>query len=320
MDYSASKLAGFCSDQSAIYKNLKPGTSCQYDYQCSCQRCEDYICRGAFAGDPCRTNVECSSNYFCGSVISQNLTWKFCIPAKKLNETCSSDWECQNQLICARTNSTDSTKCMTRWSLFEGTYSVDPRLCMSGYTTTKGICSHILQVYQAKNTTLTCDINTNKGGCVAIFSIDGSNRTDLVPCQCSIFDSTTSYCRWPGLSSQLRYLQLLQKLYSQSPYCSRAYFNDDPLQIKFAELKQCTSLDQDTFSELVQYAHKWLYAAPLKSPLYNEECLNEFAVTSPKLMGMIRTQANYEIQMENALVNQLCIVLNILLVLTYVLF
>lgn len=33
MNYTLYKMAGFCSDQSSLYKNLRPGTSCQYDYQ-----------------------------------------------------------------------------------------------------------------------------------------------------------------------------------------------------------------------------------------------------------------------------------------------
>lgn len=79
-------------------------------------------------------------------------------------------------------NSTDSLKCMTRWSLAEGTYSIDPRLCISGFSTKNNICSHVLQVYQKALTTSVCDVNTNSGYCTAVMNIDLSNRTDLVPC------------------------------------------------------------------------------------------------------------------------------------------
>lgn len=79
-------------------------------------------------------------------------------------------------------------------------------------------------------------------------------------------------------------------------------------------------MDQDSFSELITYAHKWLYAAPLKSPLYKEECFNEIAITGSKIMGMINTKAQYDIQMEHAVINRLGLFISISMVTIGILF
>jgi hypothetical protein len=89
---------------------------------------------------------ECSPNYYCGEATSRDLTWKFCIPAKKEGEKCSKDWECQNAYVCSRRLSSHSKTCMTRLALKDGTESVDPRLCQSNMTTSDGICSSISKV------------------------------------------------------------------------------------------------------------------------------------------------------------------------------
>lgn len=53
------------------------------------------------------------------------------------------------------------------------------------------------------------------------------------------------------------------KVYQNSPYCSRAYLPDDPLQMSFREVKQCTSLDDETFTQFIELAHKYIYHAPM---------------------------------------------------------
>ena len=77
-------------------------------------------------------------------------------------------------------------------------------------------------------------------------------------------------------------MTLAAKLYQQSPYCARSFLPDDPLQIKFAYVKKCTSFDSSSFNDLVAYAHKWVYAAPLKSKSYNDACLSEISLTGYK--------------------------------------
>ncbi len=60
------------------------------------------MCRGGYAGDPCTTHDQCSGNYYCSKIVSEGLTWGMCIPGKGLNETCNSDVECQNHLVCSK--------------------------------------------------------------------------------------------------------------------------------------------------------------------------------------------------------------------------
>ncbi|CDW72094.1 UNKNOWN [Stylonychia lemnae] len=223
-----------------------------------------------------------------------------CAPAKSLNENCTFDYECQNQYVCSKVNTTHAKTCLKRWSLPEGSSTSDPRLCLTSFTTTKGICSLIQSSYQIRNTSTDCNINSNNGKCVAIMNFDKSERSDLIFCQCSLFD-TVSYCRWPGLSISLRFYNLASKLYQQSPYCSRSSLLDDPLKINFAEIKSCTSLSMDLFKEFVDFANRWIYAAPLKSSYYNSTCFEQIAVTSQKQLGSIVNKGHEEVYLEEGI-------------------
>ena len=242
------------------------------------------MCRGGFAGDPCIQDTDCSPHYYCDKVTSRSLTWQNCVPAKTEKQKCSSDWECQNSYICSRLLSTDAKTCMMPFSIKEGQKSADNRLCQSSFVTSDGICSSIKNVYQANKTSLACNINERSGQCIAVFNYDDSTRSDIIPCQCSLFDASSS-CEWLGSSAAARLVQLTQRLYKESNYCSRAYLNQgDPLNLKLHEIKQCTEMDAELYLELVQLIHQWKYSAALASANYKEECLNMLAPTAKTLM------------------------------------
>ena len=46
-----------------------------------------------------------------------------------------------------------------------------------------------------------CNVNVNQGMCTARMAFDNSPKQDLIFCQCSLTESQTAYCRWPGLNS-----------------------------------------------------------------------------------------------------------------------
>ncbi len=134
--------------------------------------------------------------------------------------------------------------------------------------TKDGICSSIKYVYQSNKTSKACNINEQGGSCIAVFNFDESTRSDIIQCQCSLFDASAT-CQWVGSSEAARLVQLTQRLYKESTYCSRSYLNQgDPLDLKLHELKQCTEMDEELFLELVNLIHSWKYAALMASANY----------------------------------------------------
>lgn len=99
---SSKLLVGQCGSPLTQYKNLKSGSVCQHDFQCESRVCEDNMCRGGYAGDPCISHDQCSGNYYCGKIESEGLTWSMCIPAKGEKDNCTMNNECQNHLVCIK--------------------------------------------------------------------------------------------------------------------------------------------------------------------------------------------------------------------------
>ncbi len=205
------------------------------------------MCRGGYAGDPCTEHDQCSGNYYCGKIESEGLTWSMCIPAKGLKENCTQDYECQNHMVCTKDKDFRNNKiqqCHLRWSQPEGTYTGDYRQCKSGVTTSSGYCSNVVETYQTPISTNSssnrCDVNVNKGMCHAVLSYDKSITSDFIVCQCSLVNRNQSFCRWPGLNSQIKLFSQALNIYQKSYTCPRSLLPDDPLNLDFLSLKQCT--------------------------------------------------------------------------------
>ena len=82
-------LIGSCTDSRSLMSNLSSGAACKLDFQCYSRLCEDNMCKGGYAGDPCTNDEECSGNYYCGIYQSDGLTWPMCTPAKKVGVNCT---------------------------------------------------------------------------------------------------------------------------------------------------------------------------------------------------------------------------------------
>jgi len=93
-NYRGHNLLGYCTEHDAIYKELKSGMRCQKDFQCLSKFCDSGLCKGGYAGDPCRSNEDCAGNYYCMSYYSNELEWNQCTPTKTSGEGCSNDYEC----------------------------------------------------------------------------------------------------------------------------------------------------------------------------------------------------------------------------------
>lgn len=124
-----------------------------------------------------------------------------------------------------------------------------------------------------------CNINENDGYCRGVMELDKREAKKTVHCSCDLFGGATSFCRWADKDTHEQVYALASRFFKQSPRCHRKYMARDILEIDWFHARMCTDMKLGDFDEMASMAHKWIYAAPMASKVYDSDCLNVFAVT-----------------------------------------
>ena len=109
-----------CMDKNIVVENgLNNGRQCLESYQCKSRNCEwdSGYCKGKQTGDSCTDHSECDNGLACFT----NGTWPYATTCRKqINDTiasCSSDWECRNNMGCITLFNQTTARCAKYYSL-----------------------------------------------------------------------------------------------------------------------------------------------------------------------------------------------------------